>query len=93
MERHVHTILSGLIATGVGFVGWQFWSMSHLMVQNSLQIAAAAQDIAELKGAAVLLVPRDELRERVQLIRDYTNSIERRVEKLEDDIDDQDKTK
>lgn len=80
---HLQTLLTGLVAAGVGFLGLQFWTMSHQQTRAVEALDALKTSVAMLRADAKLMLTREEMNQYVITLRSADADLQRRVDRME----------
>ena len=80
---HVQTLLTGLVAAGVGFLGVQFWNMSHEQTRAVETLQELRSSVVSLRADAQRMLTREEMGQYVISLRDADADMQRRIDRME----------
>jgi len=84
MLIHVQTLLTGLVAAGVGFLGLQFWTMSHAQTRAVESLEALKSAVELLRTDARRMVTREEISQYVSTLREADVELKHRMDRVEE---------
>lgn len=80
---HVQNLLMGLVAAGVGFLGVQFWSMSHEQVRVVESLLTLDSSVNQLRMDAQRMLTREEMSQYIISLRGADSDLQRRLDRME----------